>query len=227
MSEAAPVAEPGPSRFEATGLRKSLEGRELYRGLDLVLEPGATIAVRGASGAGKSQLLRHLARLDAPRAGQLEEDGALRLEGRDSASWGARRWRAEVAFVPQRVPRLDGAPADLHAAIIELAVQAERGEGEDPIALLRAVGLNEDHWRRPWSELSGGEAQRALLAVVLARRPRVLLLDEPTAALDPPAARAVEALLRERTCVWVTHSSEQAGRVASEVLWIGEGRDAD
>ena len=66
---------------------------------------------------------------------------------------------------------------------------------------------------RPWSELSGGQAQRALLTVVVALDPWVLLLDEPTAHLDDAATKAVEGDLRRRVCVWATHDETQAQRL--------------
>jgi ATPase subunit of ABC transporter with duplicated ATPase domains len=211
--------------LEARGLSRRVADRVLYRDLELRLAPGETLAVQGASGTGKSQLLRQLARLDAGSSGGVEESGELWLDGRTPEEWGARRWRAEVALVPQAVPRLEGAPEATARALAELAVLRERGVGDLPGAAEEAaleLGLSAEDWRRPWVQLSGGEGQRALLALAAAREPRVLLLDEPTAALDPGAVSRVEAFLRGRTCVWVTHSGGQAERVASQVLRIGE-----
>ena len=212
----------------ARGLGRVVGGRELYRDLDLQLGPGERVAVRGPSGAGKSQLLRQLARLDVPGTGGIEERGELALEGRSPAELGGRQWRAEVALVPQAVPRLEGTPEETVRALAALSVQRERGSSELPgqaRELAVTLGLTESDWRRPWSQLSGGEGQRALLALAAAREPAVLLLDEPTAALDPGAVLRVEEFLATRACVWVTHSAEQAQRVASRTLWIGEGRD--
>lgn len=215
--------------FEARGLSRSVEDRELYRGLDIELGEGQVLAVRGPSGAGKSQLLRQLAGLDAEGAGGIVERGELRLDGRGPREWGCRRWRAEVALVPQTVPRLEGGPEATARALAGLDVQRERGGADLPAVaeeLAQRLGLSAEDWRRSWSRLSGGEGQRALLALTLARGPRVLLLDEPTAALDRDAALRVEELLQGRACVWVTHSDEQAARVASRTIRIGEARDA-
>jgi ABC-type multidrug transport system ATPase subunit len=206
-------------RFEARSLKREIAGRVLYRDLTLELSAGEVLAVRGESGSGKTRLLRQLAALDPL------EEGELRLDGRTPRQWGFTRWRAEVCFVPQPAPILRDTPAELCERVAGFRVQRQRS-GRDPRPIAEGWGLVRARWEQPWKELSLGERQRALLAILLARDPAVLLLDEPTATLDPDATAAVEASLRGRTCVWVTHLPEQAERVGSRVLSIGAGSHA-
>ena len=110
--------------------------------------------------------------------------------------------------------------------IAKFCAQRDR-ESSDPRALGQRFGLPEERWHKPWDQLSVGESQRALLAILLSRKPRVLLLDEPTAALDPDSVAAVERILGECTCVWVTHSPEQAKRVGQSLLTLEGAHDAD
>lgn len=205
--------------FEASGLRRSIVGRTLFEGVSLQLSPGEVVAVRGPSGAGKTQLLRQLAGLDPLQGGELS------LDGRSQEEWGAQAWRAEVAYVPQLAPTLAGRPRDFAAQVEKLHAQRER-TGDDPLELAVKWGIGEAEWDKEWRSLSVGERQRALLAVLLARRPRVLLLDEPTASLDPASVDAVEQSLAASTCVWVTHHAEQAARMATRVLELGAARHA-
>lgn len=200
--------------FRATGLAVAAGGRTLFDGLDLAVDEGRCLVVRGPSGAGKSLLLRQLARLDPG------DTGELALEGRSPAEWGYQAWRAEVCLVMQGAPLQDGSPADWLRSVQALSAQRNR-ETTDPLELLRRWGLEPSAFARPWSELSVGERQRCQLAVALSREPRVLLLDEPTSALDPDAVRAFEESVRDRTTIWVTHSTEQAARVAASVLELG------
>ena len=213
-------------RLEARGLKKEIGGRELYRELDLRVEQGCTLAIRGPSGAGKSQLLRHLAGLDPNRSATIVQAGSISLNGRDYEQWDPFEWRSQVCSVPQQVPRLQGAPAELEDRIAKLSVQRDR-KSDDPRELAVSFGLSTELWERPWTELSIGEGHRALLAILLARCPAVILLDEPTAALDPDATAAVEERLKGATCVWITHSSDQAGRVGDEILTLSGETDAD
>jgi len=175
---------------------------------------GERLVVRGPSGAGKSQLLRLLAALDRP------DDGTLDLDGRSPLAWGHTRWRAEVTYVAQRTPTLSGTPAEHRDLVARLGVQRGRA-ADDPVELAASWGLPVVAWTRPWASLSGGEAQRAALAVAVSRRPAVLLLDEPTSALDPDSVALVEATLSGRTAVWVTHDLAQALRVSTHVLELG------
>jgi len=192
----------------------SLHGGERVLASDLgfTLAPGQTLLVRGPSGTGKTRLLRALAGLDPVH-------GELLLDDRPPASWGWPAWRAAVTYVPQLVPVLPGTPADLARRIGRMT-----GKEADLRPFAAQWGLPEAALDQPWTSLSGGEAQRALLALVLARDPAVLLLDEPTSALDATATRAVEGALAPRTKVWVTHDEPQAERLLSagaQVLDLG------
>lgn len=198
----------------------------LYTGLDLRLERGQTLAVRGPSGSGKSQLLRQLAGLDSDSRQGVAQVGDVLCRDRTFEQWNAFEWRTEVCFVPQQAPRLEGTPGECAARIASFRQQVAR-ESEDPLLLAERFGIERTQWDQPWSELSVGERQRSLLAIMLSRRPSVVLLDEPTAALDEDSALAVEAALEDQTCVWVTHSSEQADRVADSTLNLSKVNDAD
>jgi len=95
--------------------------------------------------------------------------------------------------------------------------------------LLERAGLGKPFLSRDAGELSGGEAQRAVLARALATNPRVMLMDEPTSALDSKAAGVLEQLARQLVddgtpVVWVTHAEEQMRRLADHVLLLADGR---
>ena len=199
--------------FRARGLRRSVGGRLLFDHLELSVHPAEHLVVRGASGSGKTLLLRMLCGLDTPGSAQLE------LLGRSPDQWGWPEWRARVLLVPQLPPVLPGTPHDLLESVGLVAVQRLRPH-DDPVALATGWNLPPDAWMRPWTRLSGGERQRALLALAVSRRPDVLLLDEPTSALDPDATAAVERSLQGQAAVWVSHDAGQIERVASRVVTL-------
>lgn len=201
--------------LQAEGLCRRIENAALFEGLCLSLEAGERLVVRGPSGSGKSLLLRSLAGIDPLDA------GTLSLDGRGLLEWGGPAWRAEVLYVHQTPPVLPGSPASLWEGLRGLAIQRERTHG-DPKTVAEALALTPAAWTREWSVLSGGERQRAALAIAVAAAPRVLLLDEPTAALDDSARELAEAVLAEHTAIWVSHDAEQASRIGARTLDLGE-----
>jgi putative ABC transport system ATP-binding protein/lipoprotein-releasing system ATP-binding protein len=154
------------------------EGAWLFRGLDLALQPGRTYAVTGPSGSGKSTLLGIVAGWLTPAEGRVERDGVHRI--------------ARVFQNPHGAPRRTAAD---HVALPHLAAGLRPREA-DARALdgLRAFGLAHAA-TSPFRALSGGEAQRLMLARALAGGPDLLLVDEPTAQLDPVAAATVNRSL--------------------------------
>ncbi|KQY16284.1 ATP-binding protein [Massilia sp. Root133] len=173
---------------------------------------GECIAIQGPSGAGKSVLLRMLADLDP-------HDGDALLDGRPASSMSAPDWRAAVVYQAAE-PAWWEATAGAHFA------NAGR---EFMDATLAALGLAPALLDTEIERLSTGERQRLALVRSLARRPRVLLLDEPTGALDPDGVARVEALLRNQLAAGmailvVTHAGEQARRLAQRIFRLEQGK---
>ncbi|MBX3685643.1 MAG: ATP-binding cassette domain-containing protein [Rhodocyclaceae bacterium] len=201
--------------ISASDLRFVPNGHAVLQGLDLTLGGEGISVVLGPNGAGKSVLLRILCGLLVPSGGQLR--------------WGVQQdCPAGVAMVFQQ-------PIMLRAAVIENAAlgliplgvgRAERQASA--WAMLERVGLA-DRAKDSARQLSGGERQRLALARAWLTRPRLLLLDEPTASLDPSGAEMVERIIREiRTegckIVMTTHNLGQATRLADDVVFMANGR---
>lgn len=198
-----------------SGIRFSPGGRNVLAGVDLDVEHEGITAVIGPNGAGKTVLLRVLAGLQAV------DDGDIRWNG-------------------------DAFPADGITMVFQSPVMLRSSVFHNASLSLMPAGLSRAEVRRRTQEvlervglahraedsarlLSGGERQRLALARAWAVRPRLLLLDEPTAALDPSATEAVEQIVREiRTdgtrILMTTHNLGQAMRIADDVVFIAGGR---
>ena len=178
--------------------------------LSFSLETGESAALSGPSGAGKSLLLRALADLD-PCAGDVA------LNGKNRRAMPGPDWRRLVGYLPAE----PGWWSD------RLEDHFQDWDALTPLA--DGLHLKAEVNDRPVPQLSTGERQRLALLRAIERRPKVLLLDEPTGPLDEEATAAVEALLKEQqdhglTLLWVTHDRRQAERVATRRFWIDRGR---
>jgi ABC-type iron transport system FetAB ATPase subunit len=180
----------------------------VLRHLTLAIEPGAT-AILGPSGCGKSTLLRLLNRLADP------DRGSVRFHGDDVRALDPLELRRRAVLVPQLPAPLPGSVADNVRYGPGL-----RGEHPDPVRPLELAGLDASYAERDAARLSVGEQQRVMFARALALDPEVLLLDEPTAALDDETKAGVERTLGSLPCatVLVTHDRGQAGRLAERVI---------
>jgi len=201
---------------------KAYEGRRVLDIARLDVWAGEILAVVGPSGAGKSTLLRLLNFLEPPTSGYLQYRGF--------ASNGAvppLDLRRQVTTVFQRPILLNRSVADNVA--YGLRLRGRRNVKAQVAAALEMVGLTELS-KAPAHTLSGGEAQRVALARALVIEPDVLLLDEPTANLDPYNVNLIEQIIvkvnRERstTMVLVTHNVFQARRLAHRAALMLEGR---
>jgi putative ABC transport system ATP-binding protein len=204
--------------FELEDVTYSRGGEVVLKEVSARLPVGAS-SLLGPSGSGKSTLLRLLNRLADPGSGRVI------YEGRDVREYDPLALRREVSLVPQLPALVDGTVHDNVAYGPRLA-----GRSFNARSCLELAGLDPAFEDRDAAKLSVGEQQRVMLARALALEPRVLLLDEPTAALDQAARDAVERTLkrlRSRTAislVVVTHDVEQARRLAEYVVRIESGR---
>jgi len=188
--------------------------------IDLRIAPGERVALVGANGSGKSTLLRVLHGLVAPSAGQVQRDATQRQ-----------------AMLFQRPHMLRTSAQNNVALALWLRGTRWRDARAQALAALRRVGLEAIALQNART-LSGGQQQRVALARAWALRPAVLLLDEPTASLDPHAKREVEGLMadlagsavqadgsaRAVTMVFSSHNLGQVKRLASRVVYLEQGR---
>ncbi|MDB6126543.1 MAG: transporter related [Verrucomicrobia bacterium] len=209
--------------ISARGLTKTfLSGDrriEVLRGVNLEVQGGETVAIRGESGSGKSTLLNLLAGLDSPDAGTLSWEG--------SPDTGASRRVTFLGIVFQSfylIPELDALQNVVMAARIRKAPAA--AEFARARALLGRVGLGERLTHLP-TQLSGGERQRVAVARALMNSPRLILADEPTGNLDEQTGAAIIDLLlglseeTKTTLVLVTHNAAHAARCSRQLLLRG------
>jgi putative ABC transport system ATP-binding protein len=195
------------------------------RGVSVNVAAGEVIAVTGPSGSGKSTLMSCLAGIDEPDGGAVWV-GRERISHRYDGERAALRAR-HIGVLRQTDNLLD------HLTVlqnVQLARRIARRNSDGCMALLESVGMGDRAGHRP-SQLSGGEAARAAVAVALANDPVVLLADEPTGELDSETERQVLTLLRERahtgTAVVVASHSPAVRRLADRVLTLREGRIHD
>jgi ABC-2 type transport system ATP-binding protein len=199
------------------GLRKSYAGRAAVAGIDLDVATGSIVALLGPNGAGKTttvEIIEGYRRADA---------GEIRVLGLDP--WrDARALRGRVGLMLQA----DGIyPQARPGEILDLFARFYR-DPIDPRALLEAVGLA-DSARVPYRVLSGGQRQRLGLALAIVGRPELVILDEPTAGMDPAAKTATRALvgsLRDAgaSILLTTHELADAERLADRIAIVDRGR---
>ena len=196
------------------------------RGVDLTVPEGCLLAVRGRSGAGKTTLLNLIGGLERPDSGRVVVAGE-EVHALDEA--GLRRMRREtVGFVFQTFGLIPVLTAAENVGVpLRLARVPAREREERVRLLLSMVGLDGHANQRPY-ELSGGQQQRVAIARALARRPRVLLADEPTGQLDSGTAQSIMQLIRAVvrdqgvTAVVATHDP-QLIELADQVVELSDG----
>lgn len=189
-------------------------------GLTATVPAGGVTALFGPSGSGKSTMLRLCNRLEIPTTGR------VLFLGDDVAQQDPLRLRRRVGMCFQRPTPFPGTVGD------NLRVADPEASDSAMQAALDQVALSGSWLGRDATALSGGEAQRMCLARTLITRPEVLLLDEPTSAVDADAARVIERAVRDLadagvTAVWVSHDAAQVKRVADHMLRIDHGRSHD
>jgi ABC-type iron transport system FetAB ATPase subunit len=179
----------------------------------LTVSGGECVVIAGPSGAGKSRQLRVVADLDP---GPADRAGVIQLDGVDHLNYSGVEWRRRVAYLA----------AESQWWFDDVASHFPVSPS---IEDLQALGLPAKLLQQPVRRLSTGERQRLALLRLLAGEPRVLLLDEPTAALDPRSTRAVERLVtdyrnrNQAAVVWVSHDVGQARRIANRYFSLADG----
>lgn len=206
-------------RFYHTGEEETLA----LRGVSLHIEAGEIVVVMGPSGSGKSTLLGCLAGLDEPDGGHVELMGK-RLSRRSEAERAAMR-ASEIGMLLQSRNLFEHLSVDEN---MRLQMRLARKFNERRLStLIDLVGLQERRYARP-SQLSGGEAARAAIAVALSTEPNMLLADEPTGEVDAETERSILDILENRrreggATLIATHSDALAAH-ADRIIQIRDGR---
>jgi ABC-type polar amino acid transport system ATPase subunit len=215
--------------LEIEGLRVSRAGREVLRGLGLSVRSGELAALMGLSGSGKTTALRACAALEPFEAGSIVVGGFALHPGPIPPESRLATLRRQVGMVFQQHALFENLTAleNVTLAPIYAAGLAPAEAVGRASALLDAFGVGHRAQAYP-RELSGGEAQRVAIARALALDPPLLLMDEPTAALDPARRGSLGELLQKlasegRALLIATHDTDFARDFASRVAVLGEG----
>lgn len=218
------------------GLRKSFGSLDVLKGIDCDIAPGEVVCAIGASGSGKSTMLRCINRLEVPDAGTVYIHGdpvgfkkGDKGQMRPAGSTLLAQQRSRIGYVFQHFNLWPHRTAMGNVADALIVVKGMDKKKANDIAVerLREVGLEE--WKDDYpNTLSGGQQQRVAIARMLAMEPDVLLFDEPTSALDPERVGEVIDVMRDlasrgNTMVIATHEMSFARETADRMIFIDEG----
>jgi ABC-type polar amino acid transport system ATPase subunit len=207
------------------GVAKRFGATTVLDGIDLRIAPGEIVSILGASGSGKSTLIRCINGLEKLDGGTISVDGH-RVDNPRQLQL-ARRSCGTVFQLFNLYPHMT-ALQNITLAPIEVLKVPRREAETDARALLASVGLGERADAYP-AQLSGGQRQRVGICRALAMKPRYLLLDEVTSALDPEMTAEVLAILAKlaasgTTMLFVTHEIEFARQISSRIVFLDQGR---
>ncbi len=211
--------------IRAEGIRKSFNGKEVLKGIDLEIRRGEVVVIIGPSGSGKSTFLRCLNLLEVPTGGSIFFHG-VDITGK-KVNIDLHRQKMGMVFQHFNLfPHMDILKNMVLGPEKLLKREPEKAK-EYAMALLERVGLADRAHAYP-SQLSGGQKQRIAIVRALCMQPEVMLFDEPTSALDPEMVGEVLQVMRDlardrMTMVVVTHEMGFAKEVADRVVFLDEG----
>lgn len=211
--------------IEASNVGKSFGKTVVLDGVDLAVKPGEVVSILGSSGSGKSTLIRCINGLEKLDRGAIKVDGFDVSVPRELAE--ARKRSGTVFQLFNLYPHMTALGNVTLAPVEVLKVPRAQAEAEGR-ALLASVGLAERADAYP-AQLSGGQRQRVGICRALAMKPRYLLLDEVTSALDPEMTAEVLAILAKlaadgTTMVFVTHEIEFARQISTRIAFLENGK---
>ena len=212
--------------LQASHLIRTSNGTTLLDNVSVSVNPSERIALTGASGSGKTVLLRALALLDPIDSGTVQWNGA------DIDDADVPRFRSRVMYLHQQPASREGTVESVLEEPFQLQVHMEKAFSRQQIVgWLEQLGKSKSFLNQSHVDLSGGESQIVALLRAMQLNPNVLLLDEPTSALDAETTHKVESLLvdwvrttDDRAFLWITHDVQQAERISNRAIRIVDGR---
>jgi phospholipid/cholesterol/gamma-HCH transport system ATP-binding protein len=224
------VINPGEPVLVLRDVHKSFGTQHVLDGINLTVARGETLAVLGRSGTGKSVLLKLIIGLQKPDA------GSICIQGQEISGLGLNemnRLRIKMGFLFQHAALYDSLTVEENVAfpLVRHTKMSESERSDRVKELLRSVGMEHDLNKMP-SDISGGMQKRVGLARALALQPEILLLDEPTAGLDPITSSEIDDLVlklqkeHDLTSVVVTHDLQSARIIANRLALLDKGKVA-